>query len=365
METPKINIAYFISPHGYGHAARASAVMEAILKLKPEFHFEIFTLVPSWFFEESLPVSSFDYHPYQTDVGLVQTTPLQEDLVETVNRLKALIPFSPERIQILARTLTHTGCQLILCDISPIGIAVGRIAGLPTVLIENFTWDWIYTGYLQEEPRLLEFSNYLKDVFEKADYHIQTTPECNPMANIDLTTEVVARRPRNSITATRAKLGIPHNTRAVLLSMGGIEARYSFLSRLKNFENTIFIIPDGSDQMQIDQNLLLLPHHSNFYHPDLVLSCDLVIAKLGYSTLAETYYSGIPLIYVSRPDFRESKVLADFAHREIGGFEIPAGEFQNGEWISSLDPWFNKPRSQKSDKNGADQAAGFIIGLLK
>ena len=117
--------------------------------------------------------------------------------------------------------------------------------------------------------------------------------------------------------------------------------------------------------MRREQNLLLLPHHSSFYHPDLVLCCDLVIAKLGYSTLAETYYSGIPLIYVSRPDFRESEVLSNFAQREIGGFEIPASEFQNGEWISSLDPWFYKLRSQKSDINGADQAADFIIGLLK
>ena len=126
MTTPRKHIAYFISPHGYGHAARASAVMEAILKLDPEVHFEIFTLVPTWFFEESLPVYSFDYHPYLTDVGLVQTNPLQEDLAETVNRLKVLIPFSPECIQKLAETLAQTGCQLILCDISPLGIAVGR-----------------------------------------------------------------------------------------------------------------------------------------------------------------------------------------------------------------------------------------------
>ena len=365
LKSQKKHIAYFITPHGYGHAARASAVMDAILKLDPEFHFEIFTQVPPWFFDDSLPVSSFDYHPYPVDVGLVQTNPLQEDLDETVNRLKELIPFSPDRIHQLVKILGNTGCQLILCDISPLGIAVGKAAGLPSILLENFTWDWIYDGYLKDEPRLLEFINYLKDVFITTDYHIQTTPVCTPLANADLTTGVIARKPKNSISATRTKLGIPQNAKAVLLSMGGFEGHYSFLVRLKSFKNTYFIIPDGSDQMRIVENLVLLPHHSSLYHPDLVLTSDLVIGKIGYSTLAETFYSGIPFVYVIRPDFRESDVLSQFVQREIGGFEILANEFQNGEWISTLSPWVNRPRKQKPENNGADQAADFIVGLLK
>jgi len=32
----KDRIAFFISPHGYGHAARAAAVMEALHRLDPE-----------------------------------------------------------------------------------------------------------------------------------------------------------------------------------------------------------------------------------------------------------------------------------------------------------------------------------------
>ncbi|HYQ61402.1 MAG TPA: hypothetical protein VEP29_10130, partial [Desulfatiglandales bacterium] len=50
----KNRIACFISPHGYGHAARATAVMEALHHLDPEKEFEIFTEVPEWFFHHSL-----------------------------------------------------------------------------------------------------------------------------------------------------------------------------------------------------------------------------------------------------------------------------------------------------------------------
>ncbi len=47
-------IAYFISPHGFGHAARAAAVMEATYEMDPAIRFEIFTQVPRWFFHDSL-----------------------------------------------------------------------------------------------------------------------------------------------------------------------------------------------------------------------------------------------------------------------------------------------------------------------
>ena len=36
-------LAYFISPHGFGHAARAAAVMSALHTQDPALQFEIFT----------------------------------------------------------------------------------------------------------------------------------------------------------------------------------------------------------------------------------------------------------------------------------------------------------------------------------
>ena len=47
-------IAVFISPHGYGHASRAAAVMAALADLDAAVEFEIFTTVPPWFFRDSL-----------------------------------------------------------------------------------------------------------------------------------------------------------------------------------------------------------------------------------------------------------------------------------------------------------------------
>jgi hypothetical protein len=65
-----LSIACFISPHGFGHAARASATIEAVGTRLAPCHFEIFTTVPSWFFADSLSVP-FSWHSVTTDIGLV------------------------------------------------------------------------------------------------------------------------------------------------------------------------------------------------------------------------------------------------------------------------------------------------------
>ena len=142
----KKRIAYFISPHGFGHAARASAVMSAVHEADPSVGFEIFTTVPSWFFEDSIN-GSYIYHPLETDLGLVQASPLHSDLEKTVERLNRFIPFAESQISGLAGTMDRLNCQLVVCDIAPMGIAVAREAGLKAVLVENFTWDWVYQEY--------------------------------------------------------------------------------------------------------------------------------------------------------------------------------------------------------------------------
>ena len=41
----KLKIAYFISPHGFGHAARSAAILESLNHLNKKIEFEIFTSV--------------------------------------------------------------------------------------------------------------------------------------------------------------------------------------------------------------------------------------------------------------------------------------------------------------------------------
>jgi UDP-N-acetylglucosamine:LPS N-acetylglucosamine transferase len=264
----------------------------------------------------------------------------------------------------LAEYLNKIACVLVICDIAPMGIAVAQAAGITSVLVENFTWDWIYQNYASYDARMGEYINYLQNLFGATDYHIQTEPVCR-CRNADLTTLPVSRRARTPSKVTRGKLGIPDGAKAVLVTMGGMQHRYTFSEQLTNLGDVYFIIPGGSQSMQLRENLVLLPHHSDFFHPDLMNACDAVIGKVGYSTVAETYYTGIPYGYVTRPSFPESDVLAAYIEREMSGFPISETEFQEVFWVSQLTEFLSLPRIERSGSNGAVQSAQFIYRLLE
>ena len=361
----RIKIAYFVSHHGFGHASRASAVMQSVHDLQPDIDFEIFTRIPRWFFDTSVSFT-YKYHETTTDVGLIQSTPLEEDLPATIRKLDEFLPFPTDPNHPMVQQLRQLQFDLCVCDISPFGLSAAKTAGIPTVLIENFTWDWIYSGYQAEYPELLRYIPQFTDSFHNASFHIQANPVCHRLNSADLLTNPIARKPRLTSTEIRQLLNIPEQASTVLITMGGFELDYSFINRLTANRNIWFVIPGGAtDGIEFHSNLVLLPFHSDFYHPDLIHASDAVISKAGYSTLAEAYHAGIPFGYVSRDRFRESPILSAFIRDKMGGIEINGETFQSGYWIEDLSNLLKLGRRNANEENGADQAAKFVLNLLK
>jgi hypothetical protein len=356
-------LAYFISAHGYGHAARAAAIMAALRQLEPALHFEIFSQIPPVFFEESLG-DGFTYHRLLTDIGVAQKNSLTEDLPETVRRLDQFIPFDPAQIQRLARRLTNLACRSILCDIAPLGIAVARAAGLPAMLVENFTWDWIYEGYLSRQAGLRPHIEYLRGVYEAADFRLQTEPVCHYQPAAGVIPSLISRQFRTPVRETRQTLELPEQAPAVLITVGGIRGKFEFLEQLKHRPDIYFVIPGASERLLFEDNLRLLPHHSGLFHPDLVQAMDAVIGKIGYSTLAEVYYAGLPFGYVARRNWPESRALVEYVEAHLNGLAIAEDQFQAATWLPLLPELLALPRLTRHHPNGADQAARFILEKL-
>ncbi|MDM8556094.1 glycosyltransferase family protein [Desulfococcaceae bacterium HSG7] len=357
-----ISIAFFISPHGFGHASRASAVMDALWRKRPEVHFEIFTQVPLWFFENSLS-APFSYHSCLTDIGMAQKSSLHEDLDKTLELLDRFLPFEPSWVSRLAERINRLKCRLVVSDIAPLGIAVARKADVPSVLVENFTWDWIYRQYEAAKPQFGEFAKYLQDIFTDANHHVQTEPVCR-LLKTELHTLPVSRALRSSSAAIRKRFDIDPDRPLVLITMGGIPERNRFIDLLRQQSHITFIIPGGADSLKMNPNVILFPFDADVYHPDLVQACDAVIGKVGYSTLAEVYHAGIPFGYIPRPKFRESKQLSDYIARKMSGMPIAADEFESGHWISYVDDLLALPRISRSSLNGSEQAADYLAGLM-
>jgi hypothetical protein len=337
--------------------------MESIRARLPQTRFEIFTKVPDFFFIDSLG-SNLGYHPLLTDIGVAQSDPVTEDLPETIRRLDRFLPFDPHLIESTASTVKNLGSELVVCDIAPFGIAVADCAGLPSVLIENFTWDWIYEGYLPFASGLQPSITYLKDQFGRAGKHIQSMPICRPDPAADLVAPPAGRKPHTSRSAIRATFGVPEDACLVLITMGGIPDPEAASHELPDRDDLVFIIPGGSDRPQKNGNTILLPHDSNFYHPDLVNASDAIIGKAGYSTIAETYQAGIPFGYISRKAFRESGVLAKFIQKEMSGVEIPIDDFTGRNWSQYLPQLLELPRYTPAMPDGGGIMADFLLNQI-
>ncbi|RJP80081.1 MAG: hypothetical protein C4522_08485 [Desulfobacteraceae bacterium] len=362
MTTSGPRIACFVSSHGFGHAARASAIMEAVTDKNPSTGFDIFTTTPEWFFQESLS-QTFSYHFVQTDVGLAQTTPFHTDLILTMEQLNRFYPFQDRLVSGLVRRLKDNEITMVICDISPLGIETARQAGIPSVLIENFTWDWIYEEYERSFPPIKTHIQYLKTLFQSADFHIQTEP-VGFRQNADLTAMPAGRKPKNTRAVIRNRLGIQPDDNMILITTGGIKQQLDFSEKLKKQKKITFVIPGGGNHFEISGNIIRFSHHSEFYHPDLVNAADAVVGKAGYSTIAEAYHARIPFGYVSRPDFRESDRLAEFIQQEMTGLPIPEPEFQDGSWVDRIEELLALTVSRQTAPNGADTIADFLLRLI-
>ena len=353
-------LGYCITAHGFGHAARAVAVMEALSKRISVKH-KVVSLVPEWFFSQFFS-DSLSVFSVQTDVGLVQLSALKEDLEASLVELQNFYPLAREKVDELATIFSD--CDLVICDIAPSGIAAAKRAGVPSLLLENFTWDWVYKGYLSRYPQLKTYIDYLNDLYSKADYHVQAEPVCNN-SRCDVRVEPVAREIKKSVKTVRQQLGIQENRQLVLMTMGGEGAGTLPLDSLARLRDILFVIAGTDPQKQGPENLYFLPTDSGIFHPDLVAACDAVIGKVGYSTLAEVYHADVPFGYISRPTFPESAPLVSYIEHNMTGLEISAGDFREGKWLHQLPELIAMKRQRIKRTNGADQCAEFILSVLR
>jgi len=288
---------------------------------------------------------------------------MDEDLPATLDRLDRFLPFHPDLVRKLARELLDLDCRLVVCDIAPLGILAARAAGLPCALIENFTWDWIYEAYVHEYPAFQPHIDTFREAFSMSGFHLQCEPLCSRIDQAQVV-QPISRRKTTDRQSVRRLLGISPAEKVILISMGGVRTNDLPPGALLHFKEFTFVVPGGSNQVEREENIILLPWRSPIAHPDLLNACDAVVGKTGYSTLAEVYHAGIPFGYLSRPRFRESRVLADFIQRRMHGMEIPLGSFHDGSWTGLLPELLELPRISRQEQNGSVPAAAWLSSLL-
>jgi UDP-N-acetylglucosamine:LPS N-acetylglucosamine transferase len=159
-------------------------------------------------------------------------------------------------------------------------------------------------------------------------------------------------------------LGLLTDENVILITTGGIPQSYDFYRKLDSQKGIKFVMPGAGPEKKIHDNLIILPHQSDFYHPDLANASDAVIGKVGYSTLAEVYHAGVPFGYVARSNYNESEPLVKFIQQQMSGIAVEESEFLDGDWVSKIRELLKLPRVHREGANGAEQIGKFIFSLI-
>jgi hypothetical protein len=355
-DTP-VRVAAFVSPHGFGHAARCSAVLAALEESVGGAVIDLFTTAPRWFFRESLG-GDFQYHPTRVDVGFVQKSALEVDLPGTVEAVQSLVPFDPALVRSLADEVRSRQCDVVVCDIAPLGVAVAEEVGLPSVLLENFTWPWLYEPFVEEAPGLEALGLEIDSWTKRATVHVQARPVCVRDEAYELV-DPISRRPRAPRDATRASLGVDHDGPLVVVTMGGYGEAYEFLDSLRSNRGVSFLVT-GAHTTRVDGNLHLFDNNTPLYIPDVLRASDAIVAKLGYGTVAEVWAEGLPFAQVTRSNFREMASLEAFAAEELSGFPLSGDDFLSGSWVDRVPRLLEMDRRPHDDGGGAKRVAAVV-----
>ena len=354
-------LVWFISPHGFGHAARSSAIIAACSARRPDLRHHVFTSVPRGFFRDSLPGVSVGFHRLECDIGMIQKTPLEEDIEGTIRALDRLPLKAGPELDTVVREVAATGCSLVISDISPLGLIVADRLGCPGILVENFTWDWVYRAY--DDPRLAGFGAQMERIFSTATVRIQTEPVCKVVDSSHVVAPV-SRSPRTPKADLREKLGIPADHRLLLLSLSGSTSTI-VPKPLRAMPATTLAVPAGSPEPESEQGIVRVPTSGGLYHPDLVAASDLVVGKLGYSTVAEIYQTGNAFAFLRRPRFPESPILERFVTAHLPSEALPEDWLENPALPSLLEDLLARPRPTGVRPNGAGTTADLILDLLR
>jgi hypothetical protein len=148
--------------------------------------------------------------------------------------------------------------------------------------------------------------------------------------------------------------------------MGGFRQDLPFLDRLVGTQTTFLVT--GWEVEKRSGHVLFFDWNRPAYLPDLIAASDLVVCKLGYSTMAEVWLQDRPLLYVANDRHRESRVLRRFVQAELDAAELSQGEFDCGKWLERVAGGAVPPADGHSARalkgNGAGAVAERVLAVL-
>jgi len=357
-------IIFYISGHGFGHSSRMAVVINELLRREPGRRIIIKTSSPEWFFREQInaPIS---FSPLKCDIGVIQSDSLNLDPLASLKAYDDFLSRGKRIITDELRFIEKVEPGLIVGDIPPLAFAAAHAAGIPSLAVGNFCWDWIYEPYAESYPEYGHIIPAIREEYGKADLLLRLpfSGEMNAFPAIrDI--PLIARRSHRAPGEVRDLLGLPKKIPVIILSFGGFwlgEDYYRKLSRIDDCiwlasERVAFKLPSIRN---VNRGEL---HRLKLGYPDLVNAADLVVTKPGYGILSECIANRTKMLYTSRGDFREYPILVEGVEKHLPSAFITQEKLKTGDFKDELFQLLNKPDIFTPLPINGGETAAEIIG---
>jgi UDP:flavonoid glycosyltransferase YjiC (YdhE family) len=346
-------IVFYISGHGFGHASRDLELIRALMARRPDARIIVRTAITARWFADLAAEHGAELQPVEVDTGLVQIGSLRIDEDETAREAARFYAGFDSHVDREAAVIRSLGADLVIGDIPPLAFAAAARAGVPSVALSNFTWDWIYSIYPAFDRLAPDVLPAIRRAYAAATHALRLPlyGGFEPMAAVTEDVPFIARQSARDPRATRRALGLADDRPVVLPYFGayGVNLPLDRVARLGRFE---LIDPERS-----------LP--GGFFYEDLVAAADVVVTKPGYGIVSECVANGAALLYTSRGRFAEYDVFVEEMPNVLRCRYISQEDLLAGRWAEAIEALLAQPAPPHQPRiDGADVAADKIMNLV-
>jgi L-arabinokinase len=358
----KHSIAYYISAHGYGHGVRSGQIIRAANALYPQLTIHIVSDLPFSFLTNQIGNESNALRRGSFDVGMVQLDSIRVDIDATLKRVKQLYDRRAEIVSQETDFISKNCIELVVADIPAIPIEASAMAGIPSLAIGNFGWDWIYSEFLRKDGRWRQVVEAIRREYAMTDLLLRL-PFCenmNAFPNIE-DIPLVASPGKNRRSEITTLMGCDPAKKWVLLSFTTLDWNGEAVSRVMQDSDCEFftVLP-----LEWPDSGIHALNREQVPFSDVIASVDVVVSKPGFGILSDCIVNQKPLIYAERRDFLEYSILETAIRKYLRYVRISAVDLYRGDLRSSLDLLWQNPVPSARVSRGGDQIAAKRIAQI-
>ena len=348
-----------ITSHGFGHAAQVAPVLNTLHELQPEMAFTVQSSLPEAFLRRRIKVP-FEQIDEAPDFGLVMQSAIAIDLDASAEAYRELHTDWHGKVEESSRRLRALAPDLVLADVPYLTLAAAAHAGIPAVALCSLNWADIYRHYFGDRKEASQVLDNMETAYRSA--HMFLCPEPSmpmPFLNTSRPIAPIAVQGTNRRTEMCARLGIGEDKVIVLVAPGGVQTRF----KVEDWRTDQGIHWLVDEEWYVSHPGVCNYQQAGFGFTDLVASCDAVLGKCGYGTVAECVTNGTPLLYIPRPDWPEEQILLDWLQAHGAAVAVSETSLVDGDFGYVI-PQLGNLNVRRCEPAGAEQAAQCLLGVL-